>query len=236
MKPDKNPYHIRRSGERKYFDHGWLKTYHTFSFAGYYDPRFMGFRDLRVINEDRVEPDHGFPLHDHRDMEIISIVLEGELAHQDSMGNKSIIHANEVQAMSAGTGITHSEFNPSSKAKVHFLQIWIVPDTKGIHPRFQQEKLPSPHNQWVLVASKDGRNNSLQIHQDAELYTISLDAGKLAEKSVPKNRYGWLQVIDGELSLNAEKIHAGDGVAIEPNTHVKLLADSSSRVLFFDLK
>lgn len=228
-------YKIRRSSERKYFDHGWLKTYHTFSFASYYDPRFMGFRSLRVINEDRVEPGHGFPLHDHNDMEILSIVLEGELAHKDSMGTEAIIQANEVQAMSAGTGVHHSEYNPSDTNFVHFLQIWILPDTKGITPRYQQTQLPSIANEWVLIASKNGRDRSLKIQQDAELYGISLKSGKQIEKKLAANRYGWLQVIDGELSLENDTLSRGDGASFDAGSLVKLKASTPSRILFFDL-
>lgn len=235
MTVPKSAYQIRRSGERKFFDHGWLKTYHTFSFASYYDPRFMGFRDLRVINEDRVDSGRGFPMHDHKDMEIISIVLEGELAHKDSMGNVSVLHANDVQAMSAGTGISHSEYNPSSTNPVHFLQIWILPDTEGIPPRYQSSQLPSSHNEWMLIASKNGKNRSLKIQQDIELFAISLDPGKQAEKKIPEERYGWLQVINGELEFNADTLRTGDAVAIESNTPVKIKANSASRVLFFDL-
>jgi len=228
-------YKIRRSNERKYFDHGWLKTYHTFSFGKYYDPDFMGFRDLRVINEDRVEAGHGFPPHDHEDMEILSIVLEGDLAHKDSMGNESVIHANEVQMMSAGIGITHSEYNPSAEM-VHFLQIWIIPDTKGISPSYQDVKLPILKNHWQLIASKNGQSGSLKIHQDVELYAISLDEGQQVEKTVSQNRYGWIQMIDGEIALDNDLLRSGDGVAIDANTHLKLKALSPSRILFFDLK
>ncbi len=228
-------YHIRRSGERKYFDHGWLRTYHTFSFGSYYDPNFMGFRDLKVINEDRVEGGRGFPMHAHQDMEILSIILEGDLGHQDSMGNKSVIHANEVQAMSAGTGITHSEYNPSNVG-VHFLQIWIQPDTKGLAPRYQQSKLPASANQWVLIASQDGRDNALKIHQDVWLYAISLDSGKEAEQEISSTRYGWVQVVDGEISMHGETLQAGDGAAIESATQLTFKALSPARILFFDLK
>jgi redox-sensitive bicupin YhaK (pirin superfamily) len=228
---------IRRSVDRKYFDHGWLKTYHTFSFASYYDPEFMGFRDLRVINEDRVDPGKGFPPHAHKDMEILSIVLEGNLAHRDSMGNESVIRANEVQAMSAGTGISHSEYNPSEKDPVHFLQIWIVPEVKGIAPRYIQEsRLPDAPNQWKLLASKEGKEGSIQIQQDVELSSIALEAGKEVEKPLKPHRYGWLQVIDGELDLNGDRLHKGDGAAVDAGTLVKLKALSPSRVLFFDLK
>jgi len=231
-------YQIRRSNERKYFDHGWLKTYHTFSFGDYYDPKFMGFRDLRVINEDRVAPRHGFPNHGHKDMEIISICLEGALAHKDSMGTESIIRPNDIQAMSAGSGVIHSEYNPSEDTSVHFLQIWIVPDTKGIAPRYQQTTLPAPHsNEWQLIASKDGDQNSLKIQQEIMLYGLCLDAGKKENLQVLPSRYGWLQVIEGNLRLNEETLlQNGDGVAIDPGTAIQLEAKSAARLLFFDLK
>lgn len=223
---------IRHSRDRKFFDHGWLRTYHTFSFASYYDPNFMGFRDLRVINEDRVDANNGFPSHSHRDMEIISIVLEGDLAHRDSMGNESVLHSNEIQVMSAGSGIVHSEFNPSKTHPVHFLQIWIEPDTRSIEPRYKQEKLPSSPNEWHLLASKQG---PLPIQQDASLYYLQLDKGRQIERSLAENRYGWVQVISGDLTFNNTPIHTGDGVSIEPNTNVTLQAQSPSRLLFFDL-
>lgn len=230
-------YKIRRSSERQYFDHGWLKTYHTFSFASYYDPNFMGFRDLRVINEDRVAPKHGFPPHDHQDMEIISLVVEGALAHKDSTGTESMIQANEIQVMSAGTGITHSEYNPSDLHVVHFLQIWIKPNKKGISPRYQQMPLPAVSAQpWLLIASNDGRENSMAIQQDVELYLITLEKGKKEQKSIESNRYGWLQVIEGDVKFNEDTLHAGDGVAIDPNTQIAIEALSTSKILFFHLK
>lgn len=229
-------YKIRRSEDRKFYDHGWLQTHHTFSFGNYYDPQFMGFRDLRVINEDYIAPGKGFPAHGHEDMEIITVLLEGELAHKDDTGTKSVITTNEVQAMSAGSGITHSEYNASTTKRVHLLQIWILPDENGVTPRYQQVMLPSPTNHWVLIASKNGRENSLKIHQDTELFAISLEKGKKEQKKLPPNRYGWLQVIDGELSFNRDTLKAGDGVAIDPNTLIEIEALTSTRLLFFDLK
>lgn len=195
----------------------------------------MGFRDLRVINEDRVDPGHGFPPHDHKDMEILSIVLEGNLSHQDSMGTESVISANEVQGMSAGTGVTHSEYN-ASEEPVHFLQIWIIPDKDGITPRYQLTELPSVHNHWTVIASKSGKDDSIKIQQDVELSAIKLDPGKHVEKKVSATRYGWIQVIDGKIEMNNEVLQTGDGVAIDPNTHIKLMALSASRLLYFDLK
>jgi redox-sensitive bicupin YhaK (pirin superfamily) len=226
-------YKIRKSGERKFYDHGWLKTYHTFSFASYYDPNFMGFRKLRVINEDRVAPGQGFPTHAHEDMEIITVVLEGELAHKDSMGHETIIHAGELQAMSAGSGISHSEYNPSKSQPVHLLQIWIEPDAKGIKPGYQRQmQLPKTPNQWTLLASKDGRDNSVKIHQDVNLYAIALEPGT---KTLPSSRYGWLQVMDGEVQIDGNTLRTGDGAAIDPNTSLTLKTISPTRLLFFDL-
>lgn len=226
-------YKVRKSEERKFFDHGWLKTRHTFSFANYYDPKFMGFRDLRVINEDTVAPGQGFPTHAHENMEIITVVLEGELAHKDSTGTESVIHANEVQAMSAGKGITHSEYNHSSSKPCHFLQIWIQPDTREAAPRYHpQTKLPTAPNQWTLLASKNGRDNSIPINQDVNLYAISLQSGS---ESLPSSRYGWLQVIDGSIQFNDTTLSAGDGAAIDPKTTLTLKSLSPARLLFFDL-
>lgn len=228
-------YRLRKSHDRGYIDHGWLKTYHTFSFGTYYDSQFMGFRDLRVINDDRVTPGRGFSPHGHKNMEILSLVLEGALAHQDSMGNQSIIHANEIQVMSAGTGVTHSEYNPSQTQLVHFLQIWIMPDTQDIQPHYQQMKsiFATP---WQLIASKEGRDGSLQIQQDVEIYTGVLEPRKGVEKRLPSHRYGWLQIIEGQLQINDDVLETGDGVFIDPNTSLKLQSLSPSKILFFDLK
>jgi len=228
-------YQIRKSSERKYFDHEWLKTYHTFSFGSYYDPQFMGFRSLRVINEDQVAPGKGFPPHNHSDMEIISVILEGELAHKDSMGTETIIHTNEVQTMSAGSGITHSEYNPSKEHFVHFLQIWITPENTEITPRYQQKTISSAPNEWTLLASNQEKENSLKICQDVNLFSLLLDTDKEIDRKVATNRYGWLQVIDGNLSFNNDLLHKGDGVAIQPNSLIKLKALDKSKVLFFDL-
>lgn len=226
-------YKIRKSDDRKYFDHGWLKTFHTFSFASYYDLAWMGFRDLRVINEDRVAPGHGFPPHSHQDMEILSLVLEGELTHQDSLMTEAVIHPGELQAMSAGTGVTHSEYNASSDTPVHFLQIWIIPDKKGLLPRYQQALLPASTGQWQLLASKTG---PLQIEQDVSLYHLTLEAGQQAEKSLSLHRYGWIQVIEGQVIFDGNTLEAGDAVAIESGGTIRLEAAKPSRLLFFDLK
>lgn len=228
------PYKIRKSSDRGFFDHGWLKTYHTFSFAGYQDDKFMGFRDLRVINQDLVQAGKGFDTHPHRNMEIITVILEGELAHKDSMGSEEVIKKNDVQAMSAGTGIMHSEYNPSSKNPVHLLQIWILPDKLNVEPEYRQTKLTDEKNQWQLLASKSGENGSMKIHQDTNLYYIALDGG--VEKKLPTNRYGWLQMMEGKLIFNGEVLQQGDGVAIEPAGEIRLKSEEASRLLFFDLK
>ena len=225
---------IRRADDRGHFDHGWLNTYHTFSFADYYDPSFMGFRDLRVINEDRVKPGVGFGTHGHRDMEIVSYVLEGTLAHRDSMGTGSLIRPGEVQRMSAGTGVTHSEMNPSNKEGVHFLQIWILPERHGITPGYEQKKFEDEERRGALrlVASPDGRDGSVTIHQDVAIYS-SLLGGESVTHTFAPNRYGWVQVARGEVELNGQTLRAGDGAAIENESSVTLRGNGE--VLLFDL-
>jgi len=225
---------IRRADDRGHFDHGWLNTYHTFSFADYYDPSFMGFRDLRVINEDRVKPGVGFGTHGHRDMEIVSYVLEGTLAHRDSMGTGSLIRPGEVQRMSAGTGVTHSEMNPSNKEGVHFLQIWILPERHGITPGYEQKKFEDEERRGALrlVASPDGRDGSVTIHQDVAIYSSLLGGESITHTFAP-NRYGWVQVARGEVELNGQKLQAGDGAAIENELSVTLIGNGE--VLLFDL-
>jgi redox-sensitive bicupin YhaK (pirin superfamily) len=225
---------VRRAEDRGHFDHGWLNTYHTFSFADYHDPDFMGFRSLRVINEDRVEPGRGFGTHGHRDMEIISYVLEGELGHGDSMGTGSVIRPGEVQRMSAGTGVMHSEKNASAMP-VHFLQIWILPERKGITPSYEQKAFPASEreNRLRLVASHDGRDGSLTMHQDADLYTTTLVEDGSVTFDFRPNRYGWLQVVRGAVTLNGEELRAGDGAAIEKEPQVTIAGDGE--VLLFDL-
>lgn len=228
---------LRRSGDRGHFDHGWLKTWHTFSFADYRDPRHMHFRTLRVINEDIVQPGMGFGTHPHRDMEIITYVLEGELEHRDSMGNGSIIRPGEVQYMSAGSGVTHSEFNPSKTDPVHLMQIWIFPSAKGLPPRYEQRQFPPLSNtgRMTLLASGDGREGSIEIRQDARLAAAALRAGETARYEIDAGRSGWLQVLRGELALNGETLSAGDGAAIEDVTTIDLAAKRESQVLLFDL-
>jgi redox-sensitive bicupin YhaK (pirin superfamily) len=225
---------IRKAGERGHFDHGWLNTYHTFSFADYYDPAFMGFRTLRVINEDRVKAGGGFGTHGHRDMEIISYVIEGELAHRDSMGTGSVIRPGDVQRMSAGTGVTHSEMNPSQENGVHFLQIWIVPERRGIEPGYEQKTFPEGElrGRLRLVASPDGAAGSVTIHQDVKLYSALL-AGESVAHSYAPQRYGWVQVTRGDVEVNGLKLSAGDGAAISDESAVTI--SGSGEVLLFDL-
>lgn len=225
---------IRRADERGHADHGWLNTYHTFSFADYHDPDFMGFRSLRVINEDRVKPGAGFGTHAHRDMEIISYVLEGTLAHRDSMGTGSLIKPGEVQRMSAGTGVMHSEMNPSPEEGVHFLQIWILPERRGIQPGYEQKKFGDEERRGALrlVASRDGRDGSVTIHQDAALYNAIVD-GTAVRHEFAQGRYGWLQVVRGEVTLNGQTLNAGDGAAIANEQSVAIAGHGE--VLLFDL-
>jgi redox-sensitive bicupin YhaK (pirin superfamily) len=225
---------IRKGGDRGHFDHGWLDTYHTFSFADYHDPAHMGFRALRVINDDRVEAGRGFGTHGHRDMEIITYVLDGELSHQDSMGNGSVIRPGEVQRMSAGTGVTHSEKNASDEL-VHLLQIWILPERHGITPSYEQKVFPAAERDGHLrlVASRDGRDGSLTIHQDADLYTVTLRDGASVTHDVRPGRYGWVQVARGTVTVNGQPLTAGDGAAIEAEPRVTIAGDGE--VLLFDL-
>jgi len=227
---------VRKAEDRGHFNHGWLDTYHTFSFADYYDPNFMGFRDLRVINEDRVQPGRGFGTHGHRDMEIITYILEGELAHRDSMGTGSVIRPGEVQRMSAGTGVMHSEMNPSPEKPVHLLQIWILPEREGIKPGYEQKTFPETERQGRLrlVASPDAREGSLEIHQDVDLFASTLRDGKAVAHEFRPNRYGWLQVARGSVDVNGKKLNAGDGAAIEGERSIALRGNGE--VLLFDLK
>src|SRR5581483_6022908 len=195
---------IRKSGDRGHAEHGWLDSRHTFSFADYYDQDQMGFRTLRVINEDRVRPGEGFGTHPHRDMEIVSYVLEGALEHKDSLGTSSVIRPGEVQRMTAGSGVLHSEYNPSQKEPVHFLQIWILPEKKGLRPGYEQKAFPDDQrsNRLRLVASRDGRDGSLTIHQDVDLYSTLLEKGKAVSHALQPGRHAWIQVTRGGLTLN----------------------------------
>jgi redox-sensitive bicupin YhaK (pirin superfamily) len=219
---------LRRANERGHANHGWLDTNHSFSFADYYDPANMGFGPLRVLNEDRVAPGKGFPPHSHRDMEIISYVLEGALEHKDSMGNGSIIRPGDVQRMSAGTGVTHSEYNASKSEPVHFLQIWIVPEKQGLPAGYEQKQFSDLRGQWRLVASPDGKDGSVTIRQNARLYAAVL-AG---ETLTWQGSRGWLQVARGEAKVGDTSLAAGDGLAFEKET---LSVHGNCEVLLFDL-
>lgn len=229
---------IRKSDDRGHANHGWLNSYHTFSFGNYYDPAFQGFSDLRVINEDRVQPGQGFGAHSHRDMEIVSYVLEGALEHKDSMGNSSVIRPGDVQRMTAGTGVTHSEFNASSAEVVHFLQIWLLPDRPGYEPGYEQ-KYFSPEekrNRLRLIASPDGRDGSVSIHQDAYLYGALLDQGANVDHEFIPGRNGYLQLVRGTVTVNGQHLQTGDGAAIRDETHLTLWADEDAEILLFDLR
>jgi len=229
---------LRPAEERGQADFGWLHTRYTFSFADYYDPEHVQFRSLRVINEDHVDPGHGFGTHPHRDMEIITYVLEGALAHKDSMGTGSTIRPGEVQRMSAGTGVMHSEFNHSPSEEVHLLQIWLLPERKGVKPSYEQKEFPreSKLNRLRLVASPAGDDGSVTIHQDARLYASVLEEGKSVLHELGKGRSAWLQVARGEVSLNGTTLKAGDGAAVEHEAALEITGRvSSSEFLLFDL-
>jgi redox-sensitive bicupin YhaK (pirin superfamily) len=229
---------VRKASERGHFDHGWLDTYHSFSFARYYDPRHMGFRALRVINEDRVAPGRGFGTHPHRDMEIVTYVLDGALAHKDSLGTGSTIRPGELQRMSAGTGITHSEFNTSDSQPVHLYQIWLEPEREGLEPSYEQRAFPEGerHNRLRLVASPDGHDGSLTIRQDARLYLATLDGGRGVSHDLEPGRHAWLQVLRGDVGINGLALAAGDGAAISVEPGLTIRADGPSEVLLFDLR
>jgi redox-sensitive bicupin YhaK (pirin superfamily) len=228
---------IRKAGERGHFDHGWLDTYHTFSFDAYHDPRHMGFRALRVMNEDRVQHGRGFGTHPHRDMEIVTYVLEGALEHRDSMGNGEVLRPGEFQRMSAGTGITHSEFNPSPTEPVHLYQIWLLPDRRGIEPSYEQKRFAEEErtNRLRLVASPAGEDGSLKIHQDARIFLASLDAGREVVHEVPPGRHAWLQVLRGSVTLTGQEMQAGDGAAVSEEAVLTVRAQKDAEVMLFDL-
>ncbi|MGB3692870.1 MAG: pirin family protein [Spirulinaceae cyanobacterium] len=229
---------IRPADARGNANFGWLDSKHTFSFGNYYDPQQMGFASLRVINEDKVQPAKGFGTHSHKDMEIISYVLEGELEHKDSIGNGSVIRPGDVQRMSAGTGIAHSEFNASATDPVHFLQIWIMPNQAGIQPSYEQKYFPVEEKpgKLILVASPDGRDNSVTIHQDANLYIAALNNGDRLNHSTNSNRSLWLQVARGSVEINGQLLNSGDGAAITKETDIAIAAtNGNTEILLFDL-
>jgi len=229
----------RPSAERGHANHGWLDTHFTFSFADYFDRKHMGFRDLRVINEDRVAAGRGFGMHPHRDMEILTYIIDGELSHRDSMGRGATIQRNDVQRMSAGTGIMHSEMNQSQKP-VHLLQIWILPEAEGLTPSYEDRTFApeEKHNRLALIASHDGRDGSTTIHQDASVYASLLDSGKTLDAQLKPGRHAWVQLINGELDVNGTNLKAGDGAAISGETALRLSSTSgngAAEFLLFDL-
>jgi hypothetical protein len=229
---------VRKSGERGHAQHGWLDSYHTFSFADYYDLRFTGFRDLLVINEDRVAGGSGFGKHGHQDMEIITYVLEGALEHKDSLGTGSVLRPGDIQRMSAGTGVRHSEFNHSKEEPLHLLQIWITPGENGIQPSYAEKRFSDEekNNRLRLIVSPDGEDGSLTLHQDAKLYAGILQEGSTVSYDLRPGRHAWIQVARGAISLNGEKLLEGDGAAVIDESHLELLARNSSEVLLFDLR
>jgi redox-sensitive bicupin YhaK (pirin superfamily) len=228
---------IRRAEDRGHFDFGWLDTYHTFAFGDYYDPRFMGFRSLRVINEDRVAPRTGFPTHGHRDMEIVTYVLSGALEHRDSMGNGSAIRPGEVQRMTAGTGVRHSEANASESEAVHLLQIWILPSVLNLKPGYEQKSFTEEEKrgQLRLVASSDGREGSVVIHQDAAIYASILEPASEVVHPLDDGRSAWVQVARGAISINGQDLHQGDGAAITGEPMIKIAGREPAELLLFDL-
>ena len=238
MKTTVTELNIRRADERGHADHGWLSTYHTFSFADYYDPAHMGFRSLRVINDDRVAPGQGFGTHPHRDMEIFSYVLEGALAHKDSMGNGRVLKPGQIQLMSAGSGITHSEFNPSRGEPLRLLQIWIQPRERGLTPGYTEWLPKAMHADApkVLVISPDGRDSSATIHQDADIYRIRLKPGQAVTHQLMPGRGAWLQIAEGSLTLNGVTLATGDGASAEKPGTLTLVATGPTEAILFDLK
>jgi len=228
---------VRKATDRGHAQHGWLDSFHTFSFADYYDPQHMGFRALRVINEDRVQPAQGFGRHSHRDMEIVTYVIEGALAHQDSLGNGSVIRPGDVQRMSAGRGISHSEYNHSESELVHFLQIWLLPEQAGLPPSYEQKHFAQSERagRLRLVASRDGRDGSVRVHQDVALYAGLLAPGEKASLALAAGRHAWVQVVRGALTLDGTALAAGDGAALSDAPRLEVVAREPSELLVFDL-
>ncbi len=228
---------VRPSNERGHANIGWLNSQFSFSFADYYDPKHMGFRDLRVINEDHIAPGQGFGTHPHRDMEILTWILEGELEHRDSMGSGAVIRPGELQHMTAGSGITHSEFNPSRTQPVHLLQIWILPEKRGLKPGYEQKEFPDAElaGNFQLLAAHDGRDGALRIHQDSELYFARMKSGGTASHELKSGRHAWAQVARGAVTLNGKALGPGDGAAISGEERLNFAAIANSEVLLFDL-
>jgi redox-sensitive bicupin YhaK (pirin superfamily) len=227
---------LRRSGERGHANHGWLDSYHTFSFADYYDPEQMGFRTLRVMNEDRVAGGKGFGTHPHQDFEIISYVISGALKHEDSMGHAAVMKAGEVQRISAGTGIAHSEYNNSRTEPVHFLQIWLLPFRNGLSPGYAQQCFAAaPPNALTLACSSDGRDKSIKINQDVDLFLGKLAAKATVNQPIGAGRYAWIQLIEGDLNLNGNQLSPGDGTAVANEKQLQLASEKGAHFLLFDL-
>ena len=228
---------VRKAQERGHANHGWLDSFHTFSFAGYYDPKHMGFGDLRVINDDVVQPKRGFATHSHEDMEIVTYVLEGALEHKDSLGTGSVIRPGDVQRMSAGTGVTHSEFNHSASELVHLLQIWILPERDGLQPSYEQKHFSEDERRGRLrlVASRDGRDGAVTINQDVSVYASRLSPGTKVSHALAPGRFAWMHVARGTASFNGEPFEAGDGAAVSDERELTLIGSAPAEILLFDL-
>jgi quercetin 2,3-dioxygenase len=238
MTKERTMVRLRRSTDRGHYDHGWLRTYHTFSFNRYYDPRHMGFRSLRVMNEDWIEPGQGFGMHGHENMEIVTYVLDGALAHADSLGTGEVLHAGELQRMTAGTGIRHSEFNASGALAVHLYQIWLIPDRAGLEPSYEQRRFPEHQrrNRLRLVASPGGEDGSLTIRQDVCVFLGLIDEGRELSHELSAGRHAWLQALRGTVDLNGVALSAGDGAAVSGEKRLKIESRGGSEVLLFDLR
>ncbi len=228
---------LRKAADRGHFDFGWLDTAHTFSFGEYHDPEHMGFRALRVINDDLIAPAQGFGTHGHRDMEILSWIAEGALEHKDSLGTGSVIRPGDLQRMSAGKGVRHSEFNPSPKERTRLLQIWLLPTRSGMEPSYEQKHFPveGRTNRLQLIASPDGRDGAVSVHQDAELWTAVLEAGRSVKHTFQPGRHGWLQVVRGEIEVNGQPLTQGDGASFSDEKTLELRAKLAAEILLFDL-
>lgn len=228
---------VRKAEDRGHANHGWLDSYHSFSFANYYDPQHMGFRSLRVINEDAIAPAKGFPTHPHRDMEIITYVVSGAVAHKDSIGNTEKVGAGGVQRFSAGTGITHSEFNPSSTKGLHLLQIWLLPEQQGITPSYEQKEFPTAtkRGQWRAIANREAADGAVKLHQDAALYATILEPGEQLTYTLQADRHAWVQIVQGEVTLNGTTLDKGDAAAISNETKLAFEASTDAEILLFDL-
>jgi redox-sensitive bicupin YhaK (pirin superfamily) len=228
---------VRKAAERGHFDHGWLDTYHTFSFGDYYDPQHTGFRSLRVINDDRVQPGQGFGMHGHRDMEIVTYVLKGALEHRDSLGNGSVLRPGELQHMTAGTGVRHSEFNPSDHEEVHLYQIWLLPERKGLKPSYGQKAFAEEERRGTfrLVASPTGEHGSLMVRQDARLCLSTLKAAETVAHALRPGRHAWLQVLRGQVALNGQPLSAGDGAAASEEENLEIRGQVDAEIMLFDL-